>query len=117
MGGLACREDDRLRPVGPRRTVSTLVVDRQGQVWSRGPEGQVFKETGGETQAIEVTETIHAEKIAGLWEDQAGRLSVWTSAERLGRIEKDRFMSLEERFSPRLHRRATGWSRNPLDRP
>ncbi len=98
MRGLACREADRIRPVDPRRAVSTLVVDRQGQVWSGSPEGQVFKETGGEAQAIEGAETIHAEAIAGLWEDPAGCLNVCTSAGRWGRIEEDRFMALEERL-------------------
>ena len=99
MGGLACREADRIRPVAPRRTVSTLVVDRQGQIWSGGPAGQVFKETGGEAQAIEVAETTHAEGIAGLWEDQAGNLSVCTSKGRLGRIAEDRFIERKERLS------------------
>ena len=98
MGGLACREDDRIRPMDPRRTVSTLVVDRQGQVWSGGPEGQIFKATGGEAQGLEVAGTTHTEEITGLWEDQAGGLSVCTSAGRLGRIEEDRFIELEERL-------------------
>ena len=97
-GGLACREDDRISPVDPGRTVSTLVVDRQGQVWSGGPEGQVFKETGGETQAIEATETIHAEAIAGPWEGQVGCLRVCTSEGRWGRIEEDRFVEFKERL-------------------
>ena len=98
MGGLACRQDDRIRPVDPRREVSTLVIDQQGQVWSAGPEGDIFKATGGEAAAIEGAETTLAEGIAGLWEDQAGRLNVCTSEGRLGRIEQGRFTPLAERF-------------------
>ena len=98
MGGLACRQDDRIRPVDPRREVSTLVIDQQGQVWSAGPEGHIFKATGGEAEAIEGAETTLTEGIAGLWEDQAGRLNVCTSEGRLGRIEQGRFTPLAERF-------------------
>ena len=116
MGGLARREDDRIRSVAPRRTVSTLVVDRQGQVWSGGPAGQVFKETGGEAQAIEVAETTHAEGIAGLWEDQAGNLSVCTSKGRWGRIAEDRFIE-QGAVARRLHRRVAGRCGCLLDRP
>ena len=49
-GGLACLEDDRIRPVQVGYTVFSMVVDRQGQVWSSGPDGQVFKSIDKETQ-------------------------------------------------------------------
>ena len=55
-GGLACLEDDRIRPVETGQAVSVLVVDRQGQLWSGGPDGRVCKRTGQETQVIEVAE-------------------------------------------------------------
>ena len=97
-GGLACLEDDRLRPVETGQAVSALVVDLQGAIWSGGPSGQVCKGTGQETQVIQVAEGCH-EEIAGLYPDRTGRMSVCTSEGRFGWIEEDRFISFEERLS------------------
>ena len=97
-GGLACLADDRPRLVETGQAVSALAVDLQGAVWSGGPDGQVFKRTGKETQAIEVAAGRH-EEIAGLFLDRRGRMSVCTSEGRFGRIEEDRFTAFEESFS------------------
>ena len=97
-GGLACLEDDQLRPVATGRALSALVVDQQGHLWSGGPDGRVFKGTGQETQVIEVAEGRH-EEIAGLFLDRRGRMSVCTSEGRFGRIGEDRFTAFEEPFS------------------
>ena len=97
-GGLACLEDDRLRPVETGQAVSALVLDLQGAIWSGGPSGQVCKGTGQETQVIQVAEGCH-EEIAGLYPDRTGRMSVCTSEGRFGWIEEDRFISFEERLS------------------
>ena len=85
---LACLEDDRLRPVEKGWAVSALVVDQQGQLWSGGPDGQVFKGTGTETQVIEVAEGGH-EEITGLCPDRVGGMSVCTSEGRFGWIKED----------------------------
>ena len=45
-----------------------------------------------------MAEKLHAEAIVGLWEDQAGCLSVCTSKGRLGRIAEERFMERKERL-------------------
>ena len=97
-GGLACLEDDRIRRVEMGRAVSALMVNQQGQLWSGGPDGQVCKGTGQETQVIEVAEGRH-EEIAELFLDRRGRMSVCTSGGRFGRIEEDRFTAFKESFS------------------
>ena len=48
MGGLACLEDGRIRPVETGHKVSALAIDRQGQVWHGSPEGKVIKGVGKE---------------------------------------------------------------------
>ena len=97
-GGLACSEDDRLRPVETDRAVSALAVDIQGTVWGGGSDGQVFKGTGKQTQVIEVAGGRH-EEVSGLFLDRRGGMSVCTSEGRFGWIEKDRFIAFEERLS------------------
>ena len=98
-GGLACLEDDWIRPVETGRAVSALVVDQQGQLWSGGPDGQVFKRTGTVPEAIAVTQEDDCGEIAGLCLDRGGHLSVCTSEGRFGRIAEDRFTAFEERLS------------------
>ena len=97
-GGLACLEDDQIRPVATGHAVSALVVDRQGQLWSGGPDGQVFKWEGTTPRAIAVAEADHHEDITGLCQDQIGRIRVCTSQGRFGWIEADRFTAFEERL-------------------
>ena len=93
-GGLACLEDSRIRPVEVGYTVLSMVVDRQGQVWSNGPEGKVFKSVGKETQAISVT--AEDVEINMLFQGREGRLIACTSEWQLGRIEANRFIAIEE---------------------
>ena len=93
-GGLACLEDSRIRPVEVGYTVLSMVVDRQGQVWSGGPDGQVFKSIGRETQAIAVI--AGGVEIEMLFQGREGHLIACTSAGQLGRIEANRFIAIEE---------------------
>ena len=96
MGGLACREeDDCIRTVETGHTVSALAVDGPEAVWG-GPEGQVFKRTGKEIQAVEVAGANFGEEITALCADGHGRVWAGTSRGRLGRIEAGRFSPVAE---------------------
>ena len=95
MGGMACMEEGQIRPVKTGEIVSAIVVDSQGQVWSGGDVGKVYKWEGQTPQAIPVTEETHPEEIAGLCEDGEGRIWVGTSESRFGWIEGSCFISLE----------------------
>ena len=93
-GGLACLEDSRIHPVEVGYTVLSMVVDRQGQVWSNSPDGQVFKSAGRETQAIAVI--AGGVEIKMLFQGREGHLLACTSSGQLGRIEANRFIAIEE---------------------
>ncbi len=93
-GGLACLEDSQIRPMEVGYTVLSMVVDRQGQVWSVGPEGQVFKSVGRETQAITVI--AGGVEIKMLFQGREGHLIACTAEGQLGRIEANRFIAIEE---------------------
>ena len=56
-----------------------MVVDGQGQVWSGGDTGKVYKWEGQTPQVIPVSEETHPEEISGLCEDGQGRIWVGTS--------------------------------------
>ena len=71
-----------------------MVVDRQGQVWSGGPDGQVFKSAGRETQAIAVI--AGGVEIKMLFQGREGDLIACTAAGQLGRIEANRFVAIED---------------------
>ena len=96
MAGMACMEEGQIRPVETEEIVSAMVVDGQGQVWSGGGAGKVYKWEGQTPQAIPVAEGTHPEEIAGLCEDGQGRIWVGTSDGRFGWIEKNRFICLDE---------------------
>ena len=96
MGGMACMEERQVRPVETGEIVSAMVVDGQGQVWSGGGAGKVYKWEGQTPQAIPVAEETHPKIIAGLCEDRQGRIWVGTSDGRFGWIEKNRFIHLDE---------------------
>ena len=95
MGGLACLEDGRIRPVETGHKVSALAIDSQGQVWRGSPEGKVIKGVGKEAQVIEVTKDHNVEEIM-LYPDQEGRIRVGTTGGCLGRIEGDRFIAAKQ---------------------
>ena len=97
-GGLACLEGDRIRPVEVGHTISVMAVDRQGQVWGGGPDGQVFKSIGEKIQTIAVPARAGTTSIAGLFQDQEGRLNVCTSDGQLGWIEANRFTVIENQW-------------------
>ena len=92
MGGLACLEDGQIRPVEKGYRVSSLAIDRQGQVWRESPEGKVLKGEGKEVQVIEVMKDKRYEEIK-LYLDQKGDIKVGTTEGCFGRIEDDRFIA------------------------
>ena len=94
MGGMAYMEDDQILPVGPREIVSAIVVDGQGQVWSGGDAGKVFRWEGQTPQMILVAKDPHSGEISGLCEDGQGRIWATELMGRLGWIEKNRFTPL-----------------------
>ena len=95
MAGMACMEEGRVCPVETEEIVSAMVVDGEGQVWSGGGAGKVYKWEGQTPRAIPVAEGTQPEEIAGLCEDGQGRIWVGTSESRFGWIENDRFIPLE----------------------
>ena len=95
MGGLACLEDGRIRPVETGNKVSELAIDREGQVWRGSSGGKVIKGVGKGAQVIEVTKDNRHEEIK-LYLDQKRDIKVGTSEGRLGRIEDDRFIAEEQ---------------------
>ena len=98
MDGMACMEEGQVRPVKTGEIISVLVVDGEGQVWSDGGAGKVYKWEGQTPQAILVAEASQPEEIAGLCEDGQGRIWVGTFEGRFGWIEENRFTLLDEWF-------------------
>ena len=94
MGGLACLEDGRIRPVETGDKVSALAIDREGQVWRGSPESKVIKGVGKEAQVIEVAKDHKVEEVM-LYPDQEG-LRVGTTGGCFGRIEDDRFIAEQQ---------------------
>ena len=94
MGGLACLEDGRIRPVETGDKVSALAIDREGQVWRGSPESKVIKGVGKEAQVIEVAKDHKVEEIM-LYPDQEG-LRVGTTGGCFGRIEDDCFIAEQQ---------------------
>ena len=100
--GLACLENDRIRPTRTDYGICALGVDRQGTLWFGGEEGKVFK-AGTDSQTIAVAAEEDTEAIGGLCQDQAGRLWVWTEQGTLGWIEEDRFVAIAQGLHRRLY--------------
>ena len=96
MGGMACMEEGQIRPVETREIVSAMAVDAQGQIWSGGDTGRVYRWRDQTPQVIAVAEEVHAGEISGLCEDEQGRIWVGTFRGRFGWIEKDRFTPFDE---------------------
>ena len=78
MGGMACMEEGQICPLDTDETVSAMVVDGEGQVWSGGDTGRMYKWGGQTPQVITVAEETHAEKITGLCTDRQGRIWIGT---------------------------------------
>ena len=97
-GGLARRENGRIRALKPGRTVSALVADDRGTIWSAGPDGRVFEWKGEESRGVAVAEADSNEEVTALAADGPGRVWAGTSHGRLGRIEAGRFTALGERL-------------------
>ena len=96
MGGMACMEDGQIRSVETGEIVSAMVVDTQGQLWSGGHTGRVYRWEGQTPQVITVAEELHSGEISGLCEDGQGRIWVGTSNGRFGWIEGNRFTPFDE---------------------
>ena len=89
-------EDSQIHPVEVGYTVLYMVTDQQGQVWSGGPNGQVFKSIGKETQAVAVT--AEGVEIKMLFQGREERLNAYTSEGQFGWIEADRFTAIEDQW-------------------
>ena len=98
MGGMACMEEGQILPIGTREVVSAMVVDGQGQVWSGGDTGQVYRWEGQTPQAISVAEEAHFGEVTGLCEDGQGRIWVGMFRGRFGFgwIEENSFIPFDE---------------------
>ena len=96
MGGMACMEEGQVRPVETGEIVSAMVVDGQGQIWSGGDTGQVYRWEGQTPQVIAVAEEVHSGEISGLCEDGQGRIWVGTFRGCFGWIEENRFTPFDE---------------------
>ena len=96
MGGMACMEEGRIRPLDQVEPVSAMMVDGEGQVWSGGDTSQVYQWAGQTPHAIAVAEASHAGRITGLCQDGQGRIWVGTLQGRFGWIEAHRFTALDE---------------------
>ncbi len=92
MGGMACMENGQIRPLGQAETVSVLMVDKKGQVWSGGDAGWLYQWEGQTPHAIAVTESAQAEEINGLCEGEQGRIWVGTARGAFGWIEESCFI-------------------------
>ena len=96
MAGMACMEGGQICPIETGEIVSAMVVDGQGQVWSGGGAGKVYKWEGQTPQAIPVAAETDPEEVAGLCEDAQGRIWVGTSKGRFGWIAENCFVPLDE---------------------
>ena len=98
MGGMAYIEEGQILPVGTREVVSAMVVDGQGQVWSGGDTGQVYRWEAQTPQAISVVEEAQFGEVTGLCEDRQG--CIWVGMFRgrfgLGWIEGNSFIPFDE---------------------
>ncbi len=91
MDGMACMENGQIRPLDQAETVSALMVDKKGRVWSGGDAGRVYQWEGQTPHAIAVAERAHAQAITGLCEGAQGRIWVGTARGGFGWIEGHRF--------------------------
>ena len=96
-GGLARRENGRIRTLEPGGPVSALAEDGRA-IWSAGPDGLVFEWTGEEAREIAVGEADSDEEVTCLAADGSGRVWAGTSHGRAGRIEAGRFTALAGRL-------------------
>ena len=105
MGGMACMEEGQILPVGTREVVSAMVVDGQGQVWSGGDTGQVYRWESQTPQAISVAEEAHFGEVSGLCEDGQGR--IWVGIFRgcfgFGWIDENCFTPFDEWLIDECH--------------
>ncbi|MCY3735986.1 MAG: sigma 54-interacting transcriptional regulator [Gemmatimonadaceae bacterium] len=97
--GIACHEEDRIRPMTTGPAVFAMEEDRQGTLWVGDAAGKVSKGASSAPRVVaELAGDDHA-IVTGLCADQTGRLWVGTSQGLLGHMEEDRFVALEDRLS------------------
>ena len=96
--GIACHEEDRIRPMATGPAVFAMEVDRQGTLWVGDAAGKVSKGAGSESLVVaDLAGDDHA-IVTGLCADRTGRLWIGTSRGLLGHIEEERFVALEDRL-------------------
>ena len=96
--GTACLEEDEIRSAAAGPRVLAMEVDRRGTLWIGDSEGNVSRRRNSDPRAAIVLSEDGLSSIAGLCEDETGRLWVCSSHGPLGYVEEDRLVALEERL-------------------
>ena len=97
-GGLAFLEDGRIQPTGMSRTVSALGVDGEEMLWV-GEENQVSKGPGVRARGIPLCSQDEYDFAIGLCGDREGRFWVFTRGGKMGWIEGDRIVEVDQGLS------------------
>ena len=96
--GIACHEEDRIRPMTTGPAVFAMEVDRQEMLWVGDAAGKVSKGASSESRVVAELAGDDHEIVTGLCSDRTGRLWVGTSHGLLGHFEEERFVALEDRL-------------------
>ena len=94
-GGLAFLEDGGIQRTGMSRTVSALGVDREEMLWI-GEGNQVFKGPGVRARGIPLCSQNEYDFAIGLCGDREGRVWVFTRGGKMGWIEGDRMVEVDQ---------------------
>jgi signal transduction histidine kinase/ligand-binding sensor domain-containing protein len=96
FGGVSRREGDRFvpvfRPAEIGDIVSTMLQDREGNLWVAGSFGVIMRSPDGELRRYETKDGLPDNFVRALWEDRDGNLWAGTDGG-LARLEDGRFAS------------------------